>query len=233
MSARPGAALLELVTASVLLAIVCSICTALLHAQAALIRNTSEHIAVDETIRSARTIMTSELRALTPADFHAMARDSIAMRIFRGLGIVCDYSAGRLLVRYQGLRLPDFTKDSILVFGEHRTGTFAGVTETNAGCPPRPDEQILIISSSMPIRPGAVLLFYETGAYHLSAKALRYRRGLEGRQPLTDERIDHRRSSFQFASRGRGVRLNMRSVPAVGAPARESNTHVRFLNQSQ
>lgn len=230
MKMRAGAALLELITAAVLLGIVGIICTTLIHAQASLIRTVSEHIAVAETLRSARTIVARDVRILDSADIHAVAGDSISIRVFRGWGIVCAAANGIVTVRYQGLRQPDATKDSMLVFGEDRAGTFQGTSPLNSDCPRHPDEQILGLSPSISVRAGALLLFYETGAYHLAVNALRYRRGNEGRQPLTDELIDHRRSSFALES-GRGIRFVLRSNPTVGAPARSSNSHVRFLNQ--
>jgi len=228
---RPGAALLELVTASLLLGIVCVLAAALMHAEATIIRNTSEHTAIDEALRTTRTIMTSELRSLRTNDIHAIARDSVRMRVFRGWGIVCATSDERVTLRYSGLRQPDATKDSLLVFGEDRIGTFRHSDLPGDGCAAQAGEELLALAPSMPVGRGQIVMIFETGSYLLALHALRYRRGAEGRQPLTDELLDETRSRFVMDSNGRGIRLTIRSVPEPDPAGRQSDSRVRLLNQ--
>jgi prepilin-type N-terminal cleavage/methylation domain-containing protein len=141
-----------------------------------------------DAARTAAWVLTGETRRLHPVDIRAIARDSIALRVFRGRGIICDRTGGDLMVRYTGDRLPDARKDSLVVItpaGEAAAALYA-VRSLTSGCTLAAGEQLLQLTTDD--TPGiALALVFESGSYYFSGKALRYRVGGEGRQPLTAE----------------------------------------------
>ena len=230
MSNRQGSALVELLTVAALLGIILAISALLLHAGTALLRNVSEHTATDETLRTAGGVVRNELRDVSTADLHAVARDSVAARVFRGWGIVCGNNTTRVYVRYHGLREPDAEKDSLLVATEERAGTFRIASDRTARCPLSNDEQLVVLTPSIPLHIGNILLWFESGAYHIASNALRYRRGSESRQPLTDDQIDQKRSYFQLDTERRGIHLFLRASGNAPGDSLLWDSRFRFLN---
>lgn len=228
MRARPGSSLLELLTAATLLTLVTAASAVLMHAGAVVLRNTAERAVLDETLRTADGIVRAEIRPLTSLDVRSVSSDSVAARIARGVGIVCDTTRQSAVLRYRGLRLPDSAKDSLLVAGEERVTTFRTISEPASRCVPQADEQVLAVQPNVPLRPGLVVLFFESGAYHIATHALRYRRGNESRQPITDELLDDRASRFMVVAQNRGVRLLLRAN-STGLTA-TSDSRFRLLN---
>lgn len=221
MKTRRGHALLELLTAATLLGMVGTAAAALLQAQSRLARTMADRAAANESIRTARDILTAELRELTPSDVRAVARDSLALRLFRGWAIVCDVRDSTATLRLRGARDPEPNKDSLLIVGEETTRSFRRSARV-AACDHVSGERLLAVVTEPPLSPGRVLAVFESGVYHWHAHALRYRRAAEGRQPLTDELIDHRRSefaavpggvSFQIVPRTNNARPFTRVVP--------------------
>lgn len=158
-------------------------------AQARLAQRTDALVA----LRVARHLLRAELRVGEPGrDWH-FVDDSLALRAFRGTALVCPArpSADELLVRYAGLRGPDPAKDSLLLVterGDVEVRALAGVAASNDPCGAAasgPSGRWRLDREP----PADVVLarLFEHGSYHLSASALRYRRGLSGRQPLTPE----------------------------------------------
>jgi hypothetical protein len=229
MKARAGSLLVELLCSSVLLGLLLTFCLAVLHSATTILNNVSERAATGETLRASRAIMSSELRALTNADIRAAARDSIAMRVFRGAGIVCAQSGGLAWLRYQGIRDPDDAKDSLLIPGEERALSFRS-SSSRGSCSAQNSEQIVAVNTTQALWPGAFLLLFESGAYYLSSNALRYRRAAEGRQPLTDDRLNDAQSGLWVEPNRRGIHLLFQSLPMRNDYARASDTRVRFLN---
>jgi hypothetical protein len=223
---KPGSTLVELVTTVALLGILSVACGALLKSQAQLLRHTSERAATAETLRTARGVLHAELRDISAADIRGVGSDSLALRVFRGFGIVCAVSEEDVVLRYRGLRAPDPSKDSLLLIAEERTTTFRLASDRPL-CVPRPDEQLITIAPVDPLADGSLVLLFESGSYHIANRALRYRRGTEGRQPLTDELIDDRRSGF--SSEPGGFRVLLRSaVRGVDA-----DTYIRLSERGE
>ncbi len=195
MRARAGAALLEIVVAATLAAVVMSSAALLLQAQSRLAHQILERSERSDAARSALLTLGQEWRTLAPsADIYAVAADSISTRIFRGLALVCGRAAHKTLVRYRGLRLPDPAKDSLLQVANGNVLAFTMVAP-DSGCLPAPGEQVLAFDSTVASR-GIMWLLFEPGGYHLSTQALRYRRGADPRQPITNQLFDDRRSAF-------------------------------------
>jgi hypothetical protein len=148
-----------------------------------------------ETIRTAAWILPQELSGGLPGRDWWMGGDSVALRAFRGLGLVKGGSVQgqELLACVRGIRMPNPEKDSVLLLGAdgrwraHELQGRVRVADTCPGVEGGWEERWTL--SPDPAR--AVLgRIFERGSYHLSGGALRYRRGAGGRQPLTPERLE-------------------------------------------
>lgn len=226
---RPGFALIEVVVAGALATIVLASAALLLQAQSRLASNTSFRSEQNDAARAALLTLRAELQPLAPAfDMRAVARDSIASRIFRGVGVVCGFRSATNYVRFHGLRLPDPAKDSVVQVGIENSSELISVTDAPSACPHRADEQVLAMTWPAPAPVGSVWLVFESGAYHLSTNALRYRRGAETRQPITAEVLNDRASAFYSVvdSAMRAVRVHLRAR----AGHAYSQDHILLLN---
>ena len=232
MRSRAGAALLELLTAMTLLGLLTAASSVLIHSQSILVRTISERAAADETLRTARSIVRAEFQDLSAADVRAIANDSIAARVYRGAGIVCVLDSTRVVLRYRGMRLPEPDKDSLLVIGEESAVAFTDAALQGDACASLPGEELVALRVERRLRLNALVLVFESGAYHLATRALRYRRGLEGRQPVTDELLDDPASGFVAEAGQRGIIVQLRSRPRLVAPRRQ-DARVGFRNRPQ
>jgi hypothetical protein len=170
-----------------------------------------------EALRTTRHVLGEELRRASPRHTQA-GPDSVALRAYRGMALVCPVGSDprTLVVGYRGIRVPDPAKDSVeLVDGDGSTVTFALVDRTSGGpvCGDAPDlaGERWILSGPAP--GGTVVArIFERGSYHLAERALRYRRGGAGRQPLTPEVLETPLSGFVVGGAGfLGVRAYVRS----------------------
>jgi hypothetical protein len=196
MRARTGAALLEILVAAALAALVVTSAALLLHAQSRAAHATTQHSERSDAARTALLTLAAEWRTLVPqSDIYGIAADSVAGRIFRGVAVVCASSATTSLVRYRGLRLPDPAKDSALELGLERTVAVTAIA-ADTGCTSGPGEHVLAVDWGVQPASGSMWLFFESGSYHLSTNALRYRRAPAGRQPITNEVLSDASSAF-------------------------------------
>jgi hypothetical protein len=223
---RSGSTLIELVSALMALGIIAAACAGLIRSQSILLNNASERSAIRETLRAGSAVLSAELQHLTVADLRAVAADSVLLRVFRGVGIVCSITPPRVTMRYRGVRQPDPSKDSMLLAGTEQAGTIRLVSSRVDPCTSQPGEQLTAVEPAIPITVGAVVLFYESGSYHLAASALRYRRGASGLQPITDDFMDHAHSQFAFTPIDRALDVVLRSAPSALVPAQQ--THARI-----
>jgi len=226
MKPRTGSTLIELLASLMALGVIAAACAALIRSQALLLRNTSERAAADETLRAGRAVINAELGALLLSDLHAVARDSVALRVFRGAGIVCSTTPPRVTLRYRGVRQPDPTKDSLLIAGSEQSGTIRLLSSRIDPCVTEAGEQLVALEPDIPIGSGAIVLFFESGSYHLAASALRYRRGASGLQPITDDFIDHATSQFLLLPGKPAFDVVLRSVAGPGAPSQEARARI-------
>lgn len=210
---RPGFSLVELTVTMTIGGLLCVILAAALSGTQRLTRLQGERVAAAETRRVAASILAAELRYLEPGtDLRILDRDSLALRAFRGGAVSCASKGGGTLVRYRGLRAPEPAKDSVVGVGEPRgaggavsaggaggAGGPGGATvarpllssaAATTGCPLLPGESLYHWELDPPPPPGTLLLLFESGSYHLTGHALRYRRGESGRQPLTAELLE-------------------------------------------
>lgn len=183
-----GFSLVEALAALSLMGLLTTVMIGTAIAQMRLARAVGSHAGSMDAARTASWVLSGEARRAHPSDIKAFARDSLALRVFRGRGIVCGSANGDLLVRYSGDRLPDPRKDSLLVItasGESAAPLYA-VHSPPGTCTVAPGERLLQLATDE--IPGSVIaLTFESGSYYLAGRALRYRTGGEGRQPLTAE----------------------------------------------
>ena len=210
---RAGYTLVEALVA-LLVAGILTLCLALLLAvigRAAL--RHAETSAAAETERTVAAVLGAELRFLTAVDA-TFANDSVRLRAYRGRGIVCALRGDEIAVAYDGARLPEEDKDSVLVVWRDRETAYdvAGVYP-GGGCAD-PSYRITIGSATLPQDTPLVVLPFETGAYSFSAGAFRYRRGSAGRQPITEENLAPS-GGIRRAQDGAAAIVSMRPVRAA------------------
>ncbi|MGH7448316.1 MAG: hypothetical protein ACRELT_12185 [Longimicrobiales bacterium] len=181
-------------------------------AQMRLARVTAERSVATESARTVNAVLSGEGRRMTAGDVTAWSTDSLAIRAFRGSGLPCGTTTGGVLVRYGGDRMPDATKDSVLIVeppGE--SGTVLLDSAPAAGmCPSEAGETVLEWRVAAAVPQGAVLLVFESGSYHLNGRAFRYRIGAGGRQPLTPAALRHPYSRFTGVT-SRSIRFQLES----------------------
>ena len=148
-------------------------------------------LAAGDAARVAHVVLRAELHPLVPAhDVSGWSPDSMRIRAFRAAAIVCAQDPGRVVVRFRGMRLPDTSKDSLLIIDADGERSVAlSSSAAGAGCASQPGETLLRWNG-IDAPSGTMILLYESGAYSPGSRALRYRRGRGGRQPLTDEVLD-------------------------------------------
>ncbi|MGK7311262.1 MAG: hypothetical protein ACN0LA_03410 [Candidatus Longimicrobiales bacterium M2_2A_002] len=183
--ARPGVTLPELLVVAWLFALVLLAAAAFAGAQGRLAAVSQDRVRAAEIGRTVDLVLNGELRYAARGDA-APGPDSIRLRAMRGSAIICA-GGTELQVRYDGVRRPDPGKDSALVItGEGTVGSVHAVVAAAAvggggGC-----GDLRMRLEPMPTAGAGHLLVFETGTYHLSDGALRYRRGQGGRQPVTE-----------------------------------------------
>jgi hypothetical protein len=230
---RPGATLVELLVGMTAGALFAALLTGLLAAELRRARTAAEQAARQDALRVSWSVVAAELRYLTAADVHAIGGDSIAIRAIRGVLLPCAQN----VYRFRGMRLPEPAKDSVVavVSGdalEFRLGAQppaeacgAPAGESGGGA------RLIALAGPAPFEP---LLLFESGAYHLQGRALRYRLGAEGRQPLTGEWFENTGSSLtDDAPALARLRLAPRRVRTTHeAPAAPVSLRFWSLNQS-
>jgi len=231
-SDHAGRSLVELLIAMLALAIVTTAALLTFGAQSRLARTAGDLAEASSARRTSAAILDRELRTVTAgADPIMVAADSAGLRAYRGMAIVCGRGGGAVHVRYRGLRAPDAAKDSILRLsragaGEQALPLSSAVRISTHACVAAPGEDVLALVPDSSHLPGDVLLVFERGAYALSNRALRYRRGASGRQPLTAEVFLDDSSGVTLLAPGETAGVSLRlmagdvSRPGPGTPPR-------------
>ena len=181
--------------------------------------------------RLVAVVMGKELRAgVRGRDWVVGAPDSLSLRAFRGWGPVCGFGTepGNIMVVYHGERAPNPVKDSVLILttdgwlGADLTRRSSGVGSCVMDLGGDPEMWTI----DPPVPGALVARIFERGSYHVSGGALRYRRGLGGRQPLTLEVFDDDRSTMEV----RADRVVLRLVGAGLHPdADTSSATLQFM----
>jgi len=206
--ARDGFALAEAVFAIAITSVVAATAAVSLSGAARIATAAAERAERADARRTVATALRTDVSVTTAADV-SIAPDTIRLRVFRGAALVCDTADGTVLVRYRGARRPEPEKDSVLAMASavEMASPLAAAADASAGCIGAAGESIMRWTGPAAAPGGTVLLLFETGTYALSARALRYRRGGGGRQPLTAE-VFGAGSGFETEARALGVRLD-------------------------
>lgn len=174
--------------------------------------------------RLAAIVIGKELRAgVRGRDWIGPVSDSLSLRAFRGWGLVCGFGTGpgKIVVAYHGERAADPVKDSVLILtadGWRRadlTGRASGAQSCTMDLAGDSEVRTEVWTIEPPVTGALVARIFERGSYHLIGGALRYRRGLGGRQPLTPDVFDDDLSTME----ARVDRVVLRLV-ADGVPER-------------
>ncbi len=239
---RPGSrghTLPELLAALVIMAVIMTGVAAVFTAQSRLLRSAGDRSELLGARHMAAAILRQELRAIVPVlDGTLLGPDSVALRAFRGSAIVCARDSASVQLRYRGVRLPDPSKDSLLVVGAASEQVLAFGTVTApvlSLCTPLSGEQVLRLTPPQSLTIGNVALLFERGAWYLSSGALRYRRGLGGRQPVTADAFLDDSTDFAWAVRAvpgdtAGIALRLTTQPGQGPAARPLRLRLPLLN---
>lgn len=216
MRCRAGGSLAELLLVAWLFALVLLGLARFAAAQGRLSAALTDAVRAEELFRSAPLVLGRETRYLAAVDLLAASADSIRLRAIRGTGAICRGAGSRIVIRYRGVRLPDPTKDSVLVV---HAGAAAGRALALAGsagdtaC----GGGIRLDLDGDPGGAGGFAMVFETGSYHVADGAVRYRRGAAGRQPLTESLLGGgelvRIGSPGTADIRIGLRLHRDSLP--------------------
>lgn len=187
---RPGLSLIELTVALWLASLITAIVVSLLLTESRIAGHTADRAEVLEATRTGAAVLHADLAALDPlSDVHLAEPESLTLRVFRGVGVVCGFAGPDPLVRYRGVRQPDPQKDSVIVLTASprpRAEILSFASPAVAGCAVSAGEELFLIRLATVPSASDLLAFYEVGSYHLE-RALRYRRGAGGRQPITAE----------------------------------------------
>jgi len=202
-----GTSVLEAIVALLLGVLLMGLILSVLARQREVVASLGRRAEVLATLRTVRVVLRTEARAGSGA--WRTFQDSLALRGFRGAGTACSAGDGEAAVRVApwGIRAPDPSKDSVMVVTARGEVFFRGLLRTEGGggsCGPGDPEDRERWVLTGPVPEAVLVRYFEHGSYHLSAGALRYRRGGSGRQPLTPEVLVTPES--RFLSSGAGLR---------------------------
>lgn len=198
---RAGHTLPELAVALLLAGIVGAAVLALLTSSTHAVRQLLARSDQAEVRRTVAALLHEELSVgVAGRDWSVDGESAVRLRAFRGYARVCSADGGTLTVAWRGQRVPDPTRDSVLVLaGDGRWHpvdlAWEGAAPDPGRCGPLAEEGILReraggwrLSGAVPGAP-LLLRYFEQGRYSLEDGAFRYRQGTGGRQPLTPELV--------------------------------------------
>lgn len=199
MTARQGFALAEAIVGLTATAILAAATLGLIASQLRLASSLAGRAEAADAIAVAAGLINHELRTLAGHDLYAVAADTLAHRAFRATALVCDTVGDVARVRTLGIRQPDPQKDSVAIVspaGESAAALLGSSDTYSPACGNLPGRELAIRLDGATPAPGDALLFFEYGSYHLHDRALRWRAGAAGRQPLTAEVLHTAASAF-------------------------------------
>ncbi|MEO5511846.1 MAG: hypothetical protein ABIS27_14550 [Longimicrobiales bacterium] len=201
LRARDGYAVVEGIVVLGLSVLIGAALSAALLTQSRLARAVAERIAHNDAARMTLLVLPREIRLADPdRDVRASSADSLAGRWVRSSGTICASQGNLTWLRLRGIRAPDPAKDSLLLVSSQQetVHVLSAFVRDQAHCAASADEQIYRTTLSATPPDGAVAMIFESGTYYLSQRALRYRLGGEGRQPLTEEFLRDGLSTLQL-----------------------------------
>lgn len=232
MTTRRGSSLAELVLVAWLFAFVLAAVARFAGAQGRLSAVQHDRTRAAEAVRVASLITEGELRYLAPGDVGPMTTESVPLRAFRGGGILCRSEGDDLLVRYRGVRLPNPAKDSVVLVTAYEPQDAPPLALTAVAADTACGGALRLTVEPEPAFDRAVVLVYESGSYHLSGGALRYRVGNGGRQPLTETLFAVIGLDASDTADGLILRLELHPDSLPRLPSLRYDLRLRQLNTS-
>ena len=212
---RSGTSTVEVVVCVLLMALLFHLSWTLLVSSRAVTERLIQRSEALGTERIGWHVIATEVSAGLPArDWSVLGGKVLPLRAYRGLAEVCPTQAAPdgALVRYGGARLADPLKDSLLLLtdrGEWRVVKLSSRSPSTSECPQWPGEPLERWHWE-PATSGALLArVFERGSYHVEERAVRYRLGEAGRQPLTEERLESG-TAFSVSASALVLRLRVR-----------------------
>jgi len=199
-----GFTLVEVLVSFVLLAVMLTVSWRVAATQKRVFERLLERQAVLQAERTVSWVLATEIGSGRPAKDRAVVEpDVLGLRAFRGRGLPCADRVsldGWLPVRVSGWRLPEPTKDSVVLVDGAGRRAVVDLAERGSGpspCRTTGNERAewWRLPAAAGLEP-TMLRYFERGSYHLEDAAFRYRRGRAGRQPLTEEVLDRARSGL-------------------------------------
>ena len=231
MKRRPnGVTLVEVLISLLLGMAMVSMAWRLLAKQSTVAAKLVHRVEVLAARRMAAIVLGRELRAgVSGRDWAAPEGDSLAIRAFRGWAPICGEGpgSGMLIVSFRGGRAANPVKDSLLLLtaGGWRLANLVDRKPSTHPCGQDDEGGAELWMIEPPISGGLVARIFERGSYHVSGGALRYRRGLGGRQPLTAAVFDDVGSSMG----GSEVRVQLDLIDVESPQAGDSDAAVLVL----
>jgi hypothetical protein len=216
---RGGWTLPELLVGSAVATLLLGGAVILLHGTAGMVRTLVDREESLETLRTVWSVLHQEVGAGVPGrdwDLEPGSHQAIRLRAFRGIAIPCGWPpwAREGSVAWRGHRAPDPQRDSVLALGGEGEWWPVGLDAVDGGTGggSDPGEAQEACSGAFQGEGGrwrlsqappqvVFLRYFERGRYSLEDGAFRYRRGGEGRQPLTPERVGEG-SRFRISEAG-------------------------------
>ncbi len=141
-----------------------------------------------ESVRTTAWILSREMEGGRPGeDWWTEGGDSLSLRSFRGSALpVVWRGETEVEVCFRGIRIPDPTRDSLLLLGPEGTWTPAPLLARQAGhisCREGEGGEVWTLPEGQVT--WILARVFRCGSYHFSSGAFRYRGSRGGRRPLT------------------------------------------------
>jgi hypothetical protein len=219
-SPRAGTSTVEVLVCLLLMALLLQFSWSLL---ASARRTTARLVERSEALDTERLgwhVLSRETAAGLPGrDWGLEGERVLPLRAFRGVAEACapGVRPDGGVVRFRGVRLAEPAKDSLLLLTAAGAWIPAKLTGREPGdftCPGWPAGEGEAWSWEPAVEGVVLARVFERGSYHLEDRAIRYRVGQGGRQPLTEERLEQG-SAFLPAGAGVLMRLRVRADEGV------------------
>ncbi len=172
-----------------------------------------------EAVRISGWTLREELKSSRPGTDWLADDDSIALRAYRGLAVPCPGASapGVVVADWVGVREPEPEKDSLLLLEPDGQWRAYGLNRVARVPPCAGGGPTLRLELDDPEAGGYLARVFERGTYHVADAALRYRRGLGGRQPMTPRALAEESGLERLG--GEGVVVHLRANREAGAAA--------------
>jgi hypothetical protein len=203
-SDRRGSSTVEVLVSVLLMALLVQLSWSLLSSARRATERLIQRSEATQTERLGWHVLSREVGAgLAARDWSVEGGKVLPLRAFRGVGEVCPPLSADdgAVMRYEGMRLPEPSKDSLLALtadGEWRTVKLTSRAPSVSECPLWPGELVERWHWEPALQGVLLARVFERGSYNL---------GDAGRQPLTAERLE---SGSSLVANGGGVSMRLR-----------------------